>query len=227
MNQYTILVCDDNKVIHDVLADYLDEQGFRIISVYNGENALKKMQQNDVDVVLLDIMLPGINGYEVCREIRKNSDVYIIMLSGKNEEFDRVLGLELGADDFVSKPFSPREVAIRIKRAVARLHRKSDLKKFTLAELTVFPESYQVLVSGEEITMSPKEVETLLYLVSNAGRVLTREHILNAVWSYDYFGDTRVVDNMIKTLRKKLMRDKVHFAIRTIYGVGYKIEEIR
>lgn len=225
MDKYTVLICDDSDSIHDSLTSYLGEQGFDVISAYSGESALVKLRQNSVDVVLLDIMLPGMDGYEVCREIRKTSDVYIIMLSAKGEEFDRVLGLELGADDYVSKPFSPREVTIRMKRAMSRLHQKQELKKFTLAELTILPESYQVFVNNEEIPMSSKEVDVLLYMVSNAGRVLTREHILNAAWNYDYFGDTRVVDTMIKTLRKKLVRDNVHFTIRTVYGVGYKIEE--
>lgn len=225
MEKYTVLICDDSDAIHDSLTSYLGEQGFRIISAYDGESALAKLHSNPVDVVLLDIMLPGMDGYEVCREIRKSSDVYIMMLSAKGEEFDRVLGLELGADDYVSKPFSPREITIRIKRAMFRLHQKQEQKKYTLAELTVLPESYQVFVDDQEISMSSKEVDVLLYMVTNAGRVLTREHILNAAWNYDYFGDTRVVDTMIKTLRQKLIRDDVHFAIRTVYGVGYKIEE--
>lgn len=225
MEKYTVLICDDSDAIHESLTSYLGEQGFRVISAYDGESALAKLRGNPVDVVLLDIMLPGMDGYEVCREIRKSSDVYIIMLSAKGEEFDRVLGLELGADDYVAKPFSPREVTIRIKRAMFRLHQKQEQKKHTLAELTILPESYQVFVGDQEIPMSSKEVDVLLYMVTNAGRVLTREHILNAAWNYDYFGDTRVVDTMIKTLRQKLIRDDVHFTIRTVYGVGYKIEE--
>lgn len=225
MEKYTVLICDDNDSIHDSLNSYLTEQGFRVISAYTGEDALEKLRQFPVDVVLLDIMLPGMDGYEVCKAIRRTSDVYIIMLSAKGEEIDRVLGLELGADDYVPKPFSPREVTIRIKRAMDRLHQKQGLKKITLAELTVYPESYQVFVGSEKIAMSSKEVDVLLYMVSNAGRVLTREHILNAAWNYDYFGDTRVVDTMIKTLRKKLLRDNVHFTISTVYGVGYKLEE--
>lgn len=225
MEKYTVLICDDNDSIHDSLNSYLTEQGFRVISAYTGEDALEKLRQFPVDVVLLDIMLPGMDGYEVCKAIRRTSDVYIIMLSAKGEEIDRVLGLELGADDYVPKPFSPREVTIRIKRAMDRLHQKQGLKKITLAELTVYPESYQVFVGSEKIAMSSKEVDVLLYMVSNAGRVLTREHILNAAWNYDYFGDTRVADTMIKTLRKKLLRDNVHFTISTVYGVGYKLEE--
>lgn len=226
MEKYTVLICDDSKAIHDGLTSYLTEQKFDVISAYDGESALEQMRRQSVDVVLLDIMLPGIDGYEVCREIRKSSDdVYIMMLSAKGEEFDKILGLELGADDYVTKPFSPREVTIRIKRAMKRLNPKNELKKFSVAELTVLPDSYQVFVKGEEVRLSPKEFEVLLYMVSNAGKVLTRELILNAAWDYDYFGDTRVIDTMIRTLRQKLIKDGVHFTISTIYGVGYRIEE--
>mgnify|MGYP002572511111 CR=1 FL=1 len=225
MEKYTVLICDDSKAIHDGLTSYLTEQKFEVISAYDGESALEKMCKYSVDVVLLDIMLPGIDGYEVCREIRKSSDVYIMMLSAKGEEVDRIIGLELGADDFVTKPFSPREVTIRIKRAMTRINPKTEPKRFRLAELTVFPDSYQVFVKDEEVRLSPKEFEMLLYMVSNAGKVLTRELILNAAWDYDYFGDTRVIDTMIRTLRQKLIKDGVHFTISTIYGVGYRIEE--
>ena len=224
MEKYTVLICDDSKAIHNSLTSYLGEQGFDTISAYDGETALEKMRTNSVDVVLLDIMLPGMDGYEVCREIRKNSDVYIIMLSAKGEEMDRIVGLEVGADDYVSKPFSPREVTIRIKKAMNRLYPKRAAKKFTVGDLTVFPDSYQVFVQGQEILMTPKEADVLSYMVANAGKVLTREHILNAAWSYDYLGDTRVVDTIIKTLRQKLIKDDVNFTIRTIYGIGYKIE---
>lgn len=227
MDNYTVLICDDSKAIHDGLTSYLTEQKFNVISAYDGESALEKIRKHPVDVVLLDIMLPGIDGYEVCREIRKNSNTYVIMLSAKGEEFDKILGLELGADDYVTKPFSPREVTIRIKRAMERLNPKNELKRFCVAELSVFPDSYQVFVRDEEIHLSPKEFEMLLYMVANAGKVLTRELILNAAWDYDYFGDTRVIDTMIRTLRQKLIKDGVHFTISTIYGVGYRIEEKR
>lgn len=225
MSKYTVMICDDNKTIHDSMKSYLEEQGFAVVSAYDGETALQKLRKHSIDIVLLDIMLPGIDGYEVCREIRRNSDVYIVMLSAKGEEIDRVLGLELGADDYVSKPFSPREVMLRMKKAMRRLHPKQEQKVINVAELSVLPESYQAMVDGEEVSLTPKEMEVLTYMAVNAGRVLTREHILNAAWGYDYVCDTRLVDTMIKTLRQKLMRDGLHFAIRTIYGVGYKLEE--
>lgn len=224
MEKPTVLLCDDSKALHDGLASYLSEQGFLVVSAYDGETALERLRKFPVDVVLLDVMLPGMDGFEVCREIRRRSDVYIIMLSARGEEDDRVRGLETGADDYVVKPFSPREVTIRIKRALRRLNPREEPKTLRVAELTVLPDSYQVFVGGEEVRLSPKELEVLAYMAANVGRVLTREMILNAVWDYNYFGDTRVIDTMIRSLRQKLAHPDVHFAIATIYGVGYRLE---
>lgn len=225
MGTHTVLICDDNIAIHSSLTSYLKAEGILVVSAYDGETALQELRHQAIDVVVLDVMLPGIDGYEVCREIRKYSDVHIIMLSARGEELDRIVGLEVGADDYVSKPFSPREVVIRIKKALKRLYPKQDPKELTLAELTVLPDSYEVYVRGQKIDMSSKEIDVLAFMVSNAGKALTREHILNAAWGYEYYGDTRVVDTLIKRLRQKLMKDDVHFSIRSIYGVGYKIEE--
>lgn len=224
MEKPTVLLCDDSKALHDGLASYLSEQGFLVVSAYDGETALERLRKFPVDVVLLDVMLPGMDGFEVCREIRRRSDVYIIMLSARGEEDDRVRGLETGADDYVVKPFSPREVTIRIKRALRRLNPREEPKTLRAAELTVLPDSYQVFVGGEEVRLSPKELEVLAYMAANVGRVLTREMILNAVWDYNYFGDTRVIDTLIRSLRQKLAHPDVHFAIATIYGVGYRLE---
>lgn len=224
MEKPTVLLCDDSKALHDGLASYLSEQGFLVVSAYDGETALERLRKFPVDVVLLDVMLPGMDGFEVCREIRRRSDVYIVMLSARGEEDDRVRGLETGADDYVVKPFSPREVTIRIKRALRRLNPREEPKTLRAAELTVLPDSYQVFIGGEEVRLSPKELEVLAYMAANVGRVLTREMILNAVWDYNYFGDTRVIDTMIRSLRQKLAHPDVHFAIATIYGVGYRLE---
>ena len=224
MEKPTVLLCDDSKALHDGLASYLSEQGFLVVSAYDGETALERLRKFPVDVVLLDVMLPGMDGFEVCREIRRRSDVYIIMISARGEEDDRVRGLETGADDYVVKPFSPREVTIRIKRALRRLNPREEPKTLRAAELTVLPDSYQVFIGGEEVRLSPKELEVLAYMAANVGRVLTREMILNAVWDYNYFGDTRVIDTMIRSLRQKLAHPDVHFAIATIYGVGYRLE---
>lgn len=225
MGKHTVLICDDNIAIHSSLTSYLKAEGIEVISAFDGETALQELHHQNIDVMVLDIMLPGIDGYEVCREIRKFSEVYIIMLSARGEELDRIVGLEVGADDYVSKPFSPREVVIRIKKALKRLQPKQGPKELNLAELTILPDSYEVYIHGEKVDMTSKEIDVLSFMVSNAGRALTREHILNAAWGYEYYGDTRVVDTLIKRLRQKLMRDDIHFAIRSIYGVGYKIEE--
>jgi DNA-binding response OmpR family regulator len=226
MGKHTVLICDDNIAIHKSLTSYLKVEGIEVVSAYDGESTLSELRRQPIDVVVLDVMLPGMDGYEVCREIRKVSDVYIIMLSARGEEMDRIVGLEVGADDYVSKPFSPREMVIRIKKALKRLYPKQETKRLTLAELTILPDSYQVYVNGQRLDMSPKEIDVLAFLVSNAGKALTREHILNAAWGYEYYGDTRVVDTLIKRLRQKLPREGVHFAIRSIYGVGYVIEEV-
>lgn len=226
MGKNTVLICDDNVAIHNSLTSYLKADGIEVISAYDGETALSELRRGSIGVVVLDVMLPGIDGYEVCREIRKFSDVHIIMLSARGEELDRIVGLEVGADDYVSKPFSPREVTIRIKKALKRMYPKQESRALTLAELTIHPDSYEVFIREERVDMTSKETDVLSFMVTNAGRALTREHILNAAWGYEYYGDTRVVDSLIKRLRQKLMRPGVHFAIRSIYGVGYKIEEV-
>lgn len=225
MGKYTVLICDDNAAVHSSLTSYLKAEGVDVISAFDGESALETLRTHDVDIMVLDVMLPGIDGHDVCREIRKISDIYIIMLSAKGEELDRIIGLEVGADDYVTKPFSPREMVIRIRKALKRLYSIHDIKKLTLAELTVLPDSYEVFVGEQKIDMTSKEIDVLAFLLSNTGKALTREHILNAAWGYEYYGDTRVVDTLIKRLRQKLPKD-VHFAIRSIYGVGYKIEEV-
>lgn len=226
MGKHTVLICDDNMAIHSSLTSYLKAEGIEVVSAFDGETALNELHRQNVDVMILDVMLPGMDGYEVCREVRKHSDVYIIMLSARGEELDRIVGLEVGADDYVSKPFSPREVVIRIKKALKRMHPKQEPKQLTLAELTILPDSYEVYVRGQKLEMTSKEIDVLSFMVSNAGKALTREHILNAAWGYEYYGDTRVVDSLIKRLRQKLSKGDVHFIIRSIYGVGYKIEEI-
>lgn len=225
MERYTVLICDDNEAIHSSLSCYLEAEGIDVISAYSGEDALKALRQQSIDLVVLDLMLPGIDGFETCREIRQLSDLPIIMISARGEDVDRIVGLELGADDYLTKPVSPREVTIRVKKALKRFHPKEGPKKYTLAELTLYPESYQAFVSGQKLTLSAKEFEVLLLLVNNAGKVLSRERILNAAWSYDYLLDTRLVDSMIKRLRQKLPKDSVHFSIQSVYGAGYRIVE--
>lgn len=225
MKNPLVLICDDNISVHKSLEGYLHERGIDTISVYDGEAAMSKLRSCHIDLVVLDIMLPGIGGMELLRKIKKDSNVAVIILSAKDGEIDRVLGLELGADDYVTKPFSPREVAIRIKKLLNRINGSLEVKKMCIAELTVIVDSYEVYVNDTRIDMSPREVELLSYMIYNAGKVLSREMILNAVWGIEYVGDTRCVDTQIKRIRQKLPSQNVHFAIRSIYGIGYKLEQ--
>jgi len=227
MHKHSVLICDDNIAVHKSISSYLAEDGINVVSVYDGESALEHIKNSKISLVILDVMLPGMNGFEVCREIRKESDLPILMLSAKDQEIDRILGLEIGADDYLGKPFSPREVAIRVNKMLKRIYTPQDTKIMTLAELSVFPERYEAYVRDEKLELTPKEVSLLAYLVYNTGKVLSREAILSSVWDYDYTGDTRTVDTHIKRLRKKLPEEGVHFAIRSIYGVGYKMEEVK
>ena len=221
----TVLICDDNDSIHTGLVGYLKEENTNVISVYTGKAAVSIASNTDIDVLILDIMLPDIDGYEVCRRIRAVRQPYIIMLSAKGDVEDRILGLETGADDYVSKPFSPREVAIKVKKVLNKAHPPAEERKLSLAELSLYLDTGQVFVGDKEVILSAKEISVLDYMLHNAGKILSREHILNAAWGYDYFGDTRVVDTMIKNLRKKLITDDVHFTISTIYGAGYRLTE--
>jgi len=226
MGRATVLICDDNAAVHESLASYLREEEIAVISVYDGETALQRLLAGGIDLAILDIMLPGISGIDVCREVRAVSKVPIIMLSAKGEEHDVIIGLKLGADDYVTKPFSPREVVTRVNTIFRRLSPIIEDKKLFLQELTIIPDAYEVYVSDKKIDLTPKETEILIYLVKNTGKVLSRDQILSAIWGYEYFGDTRAVDTQIKRIRQKLPT-ATHFAIRSIYGVGYKLEETK
>ena len=220
----TILICDDNKAVHEGLSGYLKALHYHIYSTYDGESAITVLEREKIDLVILDVMLPGIFGTEVCRQIRKKSDIPVLMLSAKGDEIDRIIGLEIGADDYVTKPFSPREVAVRVRNMLRRAEKSQENQRLVCAELCIVIEAYEVFVSEEMVDLTPRETEVLYYLAKNAGRVLTRNQIMNCVWGYDYCGDTRAVDNQIKRIRQKLPADGVHFEIKAVYGVGYKFE---
>ena len=218
----TILICDDNKAVHEGLSGYLKALHYHIYSTYDGESAITVLEREKIDLVILDVMLPGIFGTEVCRQIRKKSDIPVLMLSAKGDEIDRIIGLEIGADDYVTKPFSPREVAVRVRNMLRRAEKSQENQRLVCAELCIVIEAYEVFVREEMVDLTPRETEVLYYLAKNAGRVLTRNQIMNCVWGYDYCGDTRAVDNQIKRIRQKLPADGVHFEIKAVYGVGYK-----
>ncbi len=220
-----ILIADDDKVVHEALGIYLKAEGFEPIDVFDGEAAVKGLDQ-DTALCVLDIMMPKMSGIDACKEIRKVSRIPIIMLTAKGEEIDRILGLELGADDYIVKPFSPREVVARIKAVLRRTSEQSSTDSGSVAfdGLVIDIKSYSVTLRGTPIICTPKEIEILYMLASNPGQVFTREQLLNRVWGYDFAGETRTVDTHIKRIRAKLDNTGLNWSIKTIYGVGYKFE---
>lgn len=227
MYEENILICDDDPVVHESLKIYLKNEGFGCISVFKGNHALEEVQRSKPVLVVLDIMMPGMNGLDVCREIRKTSSIPVIMLTAKGEEIDRILGLELGADDYIVKPFSPREVVARIKAVRRRVGENRDQGKstsLTFGKLEISIKKYQVKYEGKVIISTPKEVEILYLMASNPGQVFSREQILDSVWGYDFFGDTRTVDTHVKRIRAKLPQEGKSWSLQTVYGVGYKFE---
>lgn len=224
----TILVVDDEKPIADILQFNLKKEGYNVICAYDGEQALQKVEETKPDLMLLDIMLPNRDGMEVCREVRKKYDFPIIMLTAKDSEIDKVLGLELGADDYVTKPFSTRELIARVKANMRRHQNspsdedESNSNDITVGSLVIQPDAYVVMKRDETIELTHREFELLHYLGKHIGQVMTREHLLQTVWGYDYFGDVRTVDVTIRRLREKIEDNPSHPAwIVTRRGVGY------
>ena len=222
-----ILIVEDEKPIADILQFNLEKEGYQIEIAYDGEEALEKVEKSDPDLVLLDLMLPKKDGIEVCREIRKTHHMPIIMLTAKDSEIDKVLGLELGADDYVTKPFSMRELIARIKANIRR-HQKDDVKPETgtkeimIGSLVIHPDAYLVTKNGETLDLTHREFELLHYMAKHLGQVMTREHLLQTVWGYDYFGDVRTVDVTVRRLREKVEDNPSHPSwIVTRRGVGY------
>lgn len=227
-----ILIVDDDENIAELIGLYLNKECFDTNIVHDGEAALNAVNTYQPDIVLLDIMLPGIDGYEVLREIRKNSKLPIIMLSAKGETFDKVLGLELGADDYIMKPFDSKEMVARVKAVLRRTNNIDSSLTNTATipkECVIYPDliinqtDYSVTYFNKKVEMPPKELELLYFLASHPNQVFTREQLLDHIWSYDYIGDTRTVDVHIKRIREKL---KPHQAwdIKTVWGIGYKFE---
>lgn len=226
MPMLKILLVDDDPNIRQLVNLYLVKEGFEVTMAASGDEALRLFKASPPNLMLLDIMLPGMDGWQVCREVRKISNIPIIMLSAKDETFDMVLGLELGADDYVAKPFDMKELVARIK-AVSRRFQASDVqdKELVFPGLTVNLNQYTVHFMGKPLEMPPKELELLYYLASHPGMVYTREQLLEQVWGYDYFGDSRTVDVHVKRLREKLNEgESLGWMIKTVWGVGYKFE---
>lgn len=224
-NKARILVVDDDSNICQLIKLYLDKEGYENKAVYNGKEALEVFREFTPNLVILDIMLPGIDGWQVCREMRKFSSIPIIMLSAKDETFDKVLGLELGADDYVVKPFEPKELMARIKAVLRRYERQDfDQEQLIFPGLVINKSNYTISIQGKEMELPPKELELLFFLGSNPNKVFTREQLLEKVWSFDFYGDTRTVDVHVKRLRDKLEPSDIHWKLKTVWGVGYKFE---
>lgn len=220
-----VLIVDDDEHIREVLRLTLESENFQIETANDGVEALEKFNNLNPDLVVLDVMLPGQNGWEVCRQIRKFSDKPIVMLTAKGEELDRVLGLELGADDYVIKPFSPRELMARIKAILRRVSPGNSTQSIIrFQDLTINLQGHEVKIGQVNVSLTPKEFELLSFMAQNPGRVFTRDQLLSNVWGYEYLGDARTVDEHIKRLRQKV---DVHTNVRylkTIWGLGYKFE---
>ena len=223
-----ILIVDDDNNIAELVALYLTKECFETRIVNDGEQALKEFLSFRPDLIMLDLMLPGIDGYQVCREIRHTSDVPIIMLSAKGETFDEVLGLELGADDYIVKPFDAKKLVARVRAVLRRSHPKkstsiSGEKCVSYPDLTINLTNYSVTYMGNQIDMPPKELELLYFLAASPNQVFTREQLLDHIWGYEYIGDTRTVDVHIKRLREKI-NDHPLWSLATVWGIGYKFE---
>ncbi len=223
-----ILIVDDDNNIAELIALYLTKECFETRIVNDGEQALKEAASFQPHLILLDLMLPGMDGYQVCREIRHTSDVPIIMLSAKAETFDKVLGLELGADDYIIKPFDSKELVARVRAVLRRFQVRptptdTNEKCVTYPDLTINLTNYSVTYMGQQIDMPPKELELLYFLASSPNQVFTREQLLDHIWGYEYIGDTRTVDVHIKRLREKI-KDHPFWSLSTVWGIGYKFE---
>lgn len=228
VNKQKILIVDDDNAIAELISLYLMKECYDVKIVNDGIQALREFRLFQPDLILLDLMLPGMDGYQVCREIRHSSDVPIIMLSAKVDTFDKVLGLELGADDYISKPFDSKELVARVRAVLRRYSAHpspaaSDEKCVTYPDLTINLTNYSVTYMGKKVEMPPKELELFYFLASSPNQVFTREQLLDNIWGYEYIGDTRTVDVHIKRLREKI-KDHPNWRISTVWGIGYKFE---
>ena len=227
MNMQRILVVDDDRNICELIRLYLEKEGFAVTLAYDGQMALTLFKESTPSLVLLDVMLPKMDGFQVCREIRRISNIPIIMLTAKGETFDKVLGLELGADDYMVKPFENKELVARIKAALRRYDPKDDAEKEVVyPNLAINLTNYELKINANPIDIPPKELELLYFLATNPNKVFTREQLLETVWGFDYFGDSRTVDVHVKRLREKLelAGENQNWQLKTVWGVGYKFE---
>ena len=225
--QHKILIVDDDENICELLNLYLKKDGFDTVIANDGRQAVECAEKYSPDLIMLDIMLPELDGWQVCREIRKKSEVPIIMLTAKGETFDKILGLELGADDYITKPFDTKEVIARIKAVLRRSNdneKQNKTQEVRFDKLKINLTNYELVVDGKRIDTPPKELELVFHLASNPNRVYTRDQLLDEVWGFDYYGDSRTVDVHVKRLREKLEGVSDEWELKTVWGVGYKFE---
>ncbi len=227
-NKTKILIVDDEENICELVRLYIEKEGFEAVIANDGQEAVAKFNNEKPDLILLDIMLPIKDGWQVCREIRAQSNVPIIMLTAKGETFDKVLGLELGADDYVVKPFEPKELIARIRAVLRRSagseNEKSDEDELVFDGLRINQSTYEVYIDDKKVEMPPKEFELLYFLAKNTNKVFTRDQLLDEIWGYEFFGDSRTVDVHIKRIREKIEGANKNWALKTVWGVGYKFE---
>ncbi|MDQ2085020.1 response regulator transcription factor [Herbivorax sp. ANBcel31] len=224
-NKTKVLIIDDDVNICELIKLYMEKEGFEVTTVYNGIKAVDTFKSFTPNIVVLDIMLPGADGWQVCREIRKMSNIPIIMLSAKGETFDKVLGLELGADDYLVKPFEPKELVARLKAVLRRYDNKEmDSREVVYPNFIINKSNYTLKIHEKELELPPKELELLFFLASNPNKVFTREQLLEHVWGFDFYGDSRTVDVHIKRLRAKIDQEGQSWQLKTVWGVGYKFE---
>ena len=224
---YKVLIADDNKQIVSILSEYCKKNNFTVSTVFDGETALKEIEENEFDIILLDVMMPKKDGFDVCREVRTFSNVPIIMITARGEDYEKIMGLEIGADDYIVKPFSPGEIIARINAILRRITPKNDesAKIFIYDNLEIDLNNFTVKINDEIISLTKKEIEILWTLATNQNKVFTRENLLDLIWGFDYFGESRTVDTHIKRLRAKLDNYKHEkWNIKTIWGVGYKFD---
>ena len=227
MEKTRILIVDDEKHIAELISLYLMKEGYETKEVYDGRRAMDEFYAFKPELVMLDLMLPGMDGYQICTEIRKKSDTPIIMLTARSDTFDKVLGLEMGADDYIVKPFEPKEMVARVKAVLRRYEKKeekNDDKSVFFENLKISLNDYTVIYHGESLSFPPKELELLYFLAENKNQVFTREQLLDKIWGYESVGDSRTVDVHIKRIREKLNREDESWSIKTVHGVGYKFE---
>lgn len=222
-----ILIVDDNKQITSILQEYAKKDGYATITALDGEEAIEKYRLEKPDILLLDVMMPKKDGFQVCKYIRKESSVPIIMVTARGEDFEKIMGLDIGADDYIVKPFSPGEVMARVKAIMRRINRdeKKETNIFQIHNLEINIEDYTVSIDNNNVDLTKKEIEILWTLATSKSKVFSRDNLLNSLWGYDYFGDNRTVDSHIKRLRSKISKyNHTKWDIKTIWGVGYKFE---